>query len=64
MKMMNQCDGCRRGLPVNSAGNHVAPERESGSTLQVLRVWKDGIGCTADRYDHENTCTVVPCICR
>lgn len=35
---MNQCDGCRRGLPVNERGNHRGPEP-----------W-DIIRCTADRY--------------
>jgi hypothetical protein len=34
---LNQCDGCRRGLPLNASGIH----RGEGYDL---------IGCTADRY--------------
>jgi hypothetical protein len=40
---INQCDGCRRGLPLDERGNHYNPD---GSY--------DLIGCTADRYSsHE-----------
>lgn len=36
-KFVNQCDGCRRGLPLDENGIHVGPGF-------------DMIGCTADRY--------------
>ncbi len=36
---VNQCDGCRRGLPLNEHGTHYNPD---GSY--------DRIGCTAGRY--------------
>lgn len=36
---INQCDGCRRGLPLNEHGYHYNPDRD----------W-DFIGCTAFKY--------------
>lgn len=39
-KFVNQCDGCRRGLPLNNDGVHVGPGF-------------DMIGCTKDRYGSE-----------
>jgi hypothetical protein len=38
--VINQCDGCLRGLPINMHGHHVHPERG----------YQDAIACTAARY--------------
>src|ERR1035437_10152818 len=40
---INQCDGCRRGLPVDESGNHYA-WHEGGMRKRLE------IGCTKDRY--------------
>jgi hypothetical protein len=40
---INQCDGCRRGLPKDGQGSHINPEQ----TFDV-------IGCTANRYDTDD----------
>lgn len=42
-EFVNQCDGCRRGLPLNDEGVHVSG---SGSGF-------DMIGCTRNRYKGE-----------
>jgi hypothetical protein len=39
---MNQCDGCRRGLPINKNGNHVGPGGFWAGDVQK---------CTSDRYE-------------
>lgn len=39
----NQCDGCRRGLPINTAGHHVGPKGFWGGDVQA---------CTAYLYGH------------
>lgn len=40
---INQCDGCRRGWPLDStSGNHFNPDKMGG--------WPDMIGCTKSRY--------------
>lgn len=40
--MLNQCDGCRRGLPVDENGNHVGEGY-------------DMIGCTRGRYENQDS---------
>jgi hypothetical protein len=40
-KPINQCDGCRRGIPVNEEGMHVGEGGFWGGDVQ---------GCTANRY--------------
>lgn len=44
---VNQCDGCRRGIPVNENGVHVGPAGFRGG---------DFMACTADRYTDETDC--------
>lgn len=39
---LNQCDGCRRGLPIED-GIHVDPKATGWNRLYM--------GCTKDRYD-------------
>lgn len=41
-RLINQCDGCQRGIPVNEHGTHVDP---AGN-------WWNNQGCTASRYGH------------
>ena len=36
----NQCDGCKRNLPLNESGDHVDPSS-----------WMGIVGCTAEDYD-------------
>jgi len=43
-KPINQCDGCRRGLPLDQDGFHHDPDSNY-----------DFIGCTKDRYSKQTT---------
>lgn len=40
---MNQCDGCRRGLPINAEGIHYDPQQKGWNHLYMV--------CEKKRYE-------------
>ena len=55
---MNQCDGCRRGLPVEN-GIHIVPGKKGWERLYMV-CEKNRYGAVAQQVEHESEELGVP----
>lgn len=52
---MNQCDGCRAGIPLNRSNQHVYGDQYVlGAPGRIQILWRDLMSCQAERYATES----------